>query len=271
MTRRIDHLVLAVHDLDAAARLYDDLGFQVGAQNRHPWGTENRIVQFRSSFLELITVGQGAEIPPHAPGVFSFGAFVRDYLARREGLAMVVLDSDDARADAQAFARAGVGAFAPFDFERKGRRADGRETHVAFSLAFAMDDRLPMAAFFVCQQHFPQAFWSPELQQHANGVTNVSEVRLAVDDPAHYADFLAGYSGVTPREGRCALAEGGALVAEPGGAQALTGYSLALSDPAALEARAARAGLGLTRSGAGWRLSADQACGCDLRFVPAGD
>ena len=47
MTRRIDHLVVAVRDLDGAAAFYERLGFQVGARNRHPWGTENRIVQFR--------------------------------------------------------------------------------------------------------------------------------------------------------------------------------------------------------------------------------
>ncbi len=47
--RRIDHLVLAVRDLDAAGLFYERLGFQVGARNRHPWGTENRIVQFQSS------------------------------------------------------------------------------------------------------------------------------------------------------------------------------------------------------------------------------
>ena len=43
MTRRIDHLVVAVRDLDEAGRFYERLGFQVGARNRHPWGTENRI------------------------------------------------------------------------------------------------------------------------------------------------------------------------------------------------------------------------------------
>ena len=72
MTRRIDHLVVAVHDLDQAGSFYQRLGFQVGARNRHPWGTENRLVQLPSSFIELITVGEGAAIAPHqaslAPG-----------------------------------------------------------------------------------------------------------------------------------------------------------------------------------------------------------
>ena len=69
--RRIDHLVLAVHDLEDAADVYTRMGFQVGARNRHPWGTENRLIQFRSSFLELITVGDAGQVPPHAHGFTS--------------------------------------------------------------------------------------------------------------------------------------------------------------------------------------------------------
>jgi catechol 2,3-dioxygenase-like lactoylglutathione lyase family enzyme len=121
MSRPLDHLVLAVHDLDAAGAFYQRLGFLVGARNRHPWGTENRIVQFDGAFLELITVGEGADIVPHQHGVFSFGAFVHDYLSAREGFAMLVLASSDALADKAAFDKAGIGGFAPFDFARKAK------------------------------------------------------------------------------------------------------------------------------------------------------
>ncbi len=194
-SRRIDHLVLAVHDLERAASFYRRLGFQVGARNRHPWGTENHVIQFAASFLELITVADVQRVPPHAPRSFSFGQFVRDYLARREGLAMFVLDSADARADAAAFARAGIGDYEPFSFERAGRAADGTETHVAFTLAFATDDSLPDAGFFVCQQHHPEAFWSAALQRHENGATNVSGVDLRVARPQDHVRFLEAFIG----------------------------------------------------------------------------
>ncbi|WP_414471118.1 VOC family protein [Microvirga sp. M2] len=198
MTRRIDHLVIAVHDLDKAADLYRRLGFQVGARNRHSWGTENRIVQFPGAFLELITVGEGARIPPHEQGRFSFGAFVRDYLNDREGLAMLVLDSPDAKADAAAFAEKGIGAFEPFHFERKGRRPDGTETVVAFSLAFAADKAAPKAGFFVCQQHFPENFWNPAFQVHENGATGLATVALAAPDPDRCKRFLTDFTGAVP-------------------------------------------------------------------------
>ena len=198
MTRRIDHLVVAVHDLDQAGSFYQRLGFQVGARNRHPWGTENRIVQLPSSFIELITVGEGAAIAPHRASAFSFGAFVQDYLGDREGLAMLVLDSQDAKADAALFSESGIGSFEPFHFERSGRRPDGSETKVAFTLAFTSAENSPKAGFFVCQQHFPENFWNPEFQRHDNKATQISSVTLAAPSPERLRSFLRAFTGVQP-------------------------------------------------------------------------
>jgi catechol 2,3-dioxygenase-like lactoylglutathione lyase family enzyme len=197
MTRRIDHLVVAVHDLDQAASFYQRLGFQVGARNRHPWGTENRIVQLPGSFIELISVGEGAAISPHRASAFSFGAFVEDYLKDREGLAMLALDSQDAKADAALFAEKGVGSFEPFHFERTGRRPDGSETKVAFTLAFALAEH-SKAGFFVSQHHYPENFWNPEFQRHDNKVTQISSVTLAASDVERLRTFLTAFTGVQP-------------------------------------------------------------------------
>jgi len=58
MARGLDHIVHAVRDLDAAVDLYRHFGFTVGARNIHPkaWGTENHIVQFPGTFIELLAV-----------------------------------------------------------------------------------------------------------------------------------------------------------------------------------------------------------------------
>ncbi len=202
VSRHIDHVVVAVHDLDAAAAFHRRLGFQVGGRNRHPWGTENRLIQFASSFIELITIGDDpAAIPPHEGHHFSFGAFVRDYLRDRQGLAMLALSSADAKGDAALFAARGIGAFEPFFFERKGRRPDGSETYVAFSLAFAADAGLPASSFFVCQQHFPQNFWNPDFQRHPNGATDIGAVSLAAPKPEAFGEFLAAFTGCSLQDG----------------------------------------------------------------------
>ena len=125
MPRALDHLVIAAHDLEAQAALYRRFGFQVGARNRHPWGTENHIVQFDGAFLELIGLGDGFAAPAASEAVFPFAGFLSAFLARREGLAMMVMRSADAEADRRGFEAAGIGGFARFDFARKGRRPDG--------------------------------------------------------------------------------------------------------------------------------------------------
>lgn len=193
--------MVAVHDLDAAGDFYQRLGFQVGERNRHPWGTENRLIQFNHSFIELITVGSEINaIPDHEPSRFSFGAFVRDYLRQREGLAMLVLDSEDAKADAMLFAREGIGSFEPIFFERKGQRSDGSETHVAFTLAFASNENTPDCGFFVCQQHYPENFWSPTFQRHDNGASAITAVGMTAANPGSFGKFLAAFSGAQAKQ-----------------------------------------------------------------------
>jgi catechol 2,3-dioxygenase-like lactoylglutathione lyase family enzyme len=257
--RSLDHLVLAVRDLDAAGRLYERLGFQVGTRNRHPWGTENRIIQFPGAFLELIAVADAGAVPPHGDGTYSFGAFVRDYLARREGFAMLVLDSTDAVADAARFAASGIGAFEPFFFERRGRRPDGSETSVAFTLAFAHDPGAA-AGFFVCQQHHPENFWNEAFQRHPNGAAALSSVAIAAADPDRHRAFLQAFTGaIATSDGhdlRFPLARGrldlltpdgaareyGPVDIEPHGA-ALVGFSVRVGDLARPSAAAESAGI----------------------------
>ena len=53
-------------------------------------------------------------------------------------------------------------------FEREGRRPDGAAVKVAFSLAFADDKSAPDIHFAACQQHYPENFWNPAFQRHAN-------------------------------------------------------------------------------------------------------
>lgn len=194
--RHIDHIVVAVQELDGAADVYRRLGFQVGVRNRHPWGTENRLIQFGSSFIELITAGRNVhQIAPHQERHFSFGEFVRDYLGQREGIAMIVLSSTDAEADARRFAEQGIGNFEPFFFARKATRPDGSEADVAFTLAFAKDPAAPEAGFFVCQHHFPENFWDRSFQRHANSAREIAAVTLTSADPTQHAEFLTRFSG----------------------------------------------------------------------------
>jgi hypothetical protein len=168
----------------------------VGARNRHPWGTHNRIVQCPGTFIELLAVGEPGAISAQ-PRSISFGQFTQEFLARHEGLSMLVLEGQGAAADADAFRAAHIGDFDVFDFEREGKRPDGSAVKVAFSLAFAQDALAPDTGFFTCQQHFPENFWNPAYQQHRNGVSGVSGVVLVADNPADHHVFFKAFAGVT--------------------------------------------------------------------------
>ncbi|MCC6470684.1 MAG: VOC family protein [Alphaproteobacteria bacterium] len=203
--RGIDHLVLCVHDLDKARAFYEQLGFTCTPRALHPWGTGNTLVQLQGNFIEVLAILDPAKLAPAAPGQFDFGRFNAEYLKKRQGFAMLVFQSKDARADHAEFKMNGLDSYAPFDFERQAKLPDGSSARVAFSLAFATDKRMPEAAFFCCQQHAPQYFWKPEYQKHANGARVVGEVVMRAPDPAAMRDFfgtLQGFGSVETAPGR---------------------------------------------------------------------
>jgi hypothetical protein len=250
MPRRLDHIVHAVHDLDAAAELYARLGFIVGARNRHPWGTHNRLIQIPGFFIELLEVGEPDRIVEATARTFSFGAFNRDFLAGGEGLSMLAFGSDDAMADAARFRRAGVGDFDLFRFEREGRRPDGSPVQLAFSLAFARDPKAPRAGFFVCQHHYPENLWNPAFQAHANTAHRLEQVVLVAAEPADHrlvpesldADPAAasdqGQGGITVIDPAAFRARYGVDPPDVSDGARFAAVHLGLRDPAALGAAA---------------------------------
>lgn len=202
--RGIDHLVLAVRNLADAAQTYERLGFTLTPRAEHPWGTANRLVQLQGSFLEVLDVAAPEKLFPHADRTFSFGTYLSDFLKAREGCAMLVFESRDARADRDLFAERGLPDLNPFDFERQAKLPGGDSVRVAFSLAFAPPPEAPDAVFFTCQQHAPEYFWKPEYQTHPNTADAVDEVAMISDDPPAFADTLGKLQvpeAVTVRDG----------------------------------------------------------------------
>jgi hypothetical protein len=197
MARGIDHLVHVVRDLDAAHKTYEQLGFQVGAENVHPWGTRNRLVQFPGSYIELLAIPEPGKLPQVPAGTYSFGNFNREFLdACGEGLSFLVLQSRDPKAEKAAFDKAGFGEFNVMDFSRKALRPDGRETEVSFSLAFARDPQSKHTGFFTCLQKTRSEIWFPELQHHDNGATAISAAVFVAENPTDHYVFFETFAGV---------------------------------------------------------------------------
>lgn len=195
MARGIDHLVIAVRDLDAARDDYEHLGFTMTPIGRQPFGTANHLVQLEGCFIELVGVVDPGRVVPMSDGHFSFSAQVERAVGAREGMCMLVLTTADARADADEWRARGLEVYEPFHWSRPAILPDGSETTVAFTLSFATDPAMPDIAFFTCQQHNPEMFWKPEYQAHENGARSIAEVTLVAGTPAGHGAFLSRLIG----------------------------------------------------------------------------
>lgn len=288
MNRGIDHLVLCAHDLDAARRFYERLGFTTTPRAVHPFGTGNSLVQLQGNFIELLGVVEPENIRPAEPGHLSFGAFNQAFLEAGEGMSMLAFATDDARRDQAEFSARGLTTYPVFDFSRRAALPGGGTATVAFSLAYVTDARMPAAAFFTCQQHAPEYFWKPEYQRHANGAVAIDEVIMAADAPAALGDLFAGLQGpenvdasddrlvVKTAHARITVLGPGPLAARypalgpeaAGGAPRFVGYRVSVDDIGRAEALLTKRGAPCRKSADGLRIDPADAFGLVIEFAP---
>ena len=203
---------------------------------------------------------------------------------------MLLMQSQDAKADARAFAAAGFGDLDTFDFAREGRRPDGSVVKLAFSLAFAVDPASKRAGFGACQHHHPENFWNADFQRHANGASRAEAVMLVADNPSDHHIFLGALTDVRDLHssslGVAARTPGGAVeILEPvtfrdefgvdieaeGQGMSFAGLRIAVDDIEATAALLQAAGVGFARRGGRLVLPPAEAFGATLVFAPRGE
>lgn len=184
MLTGVDHLVVVVRDLERAADNYRALGFTVVPGGRHPVGTHNALIAFGDeSYLELIAFWQPN--PAHRwwkP------------LQQGGGLVDFCLATDDLRADLEAFRAAGVPLDDPAPLSRV--RPDGFE--LRWVLAIPREGFRGVAPFLIADTT-PRTERVPRAQRHANGVTGLATLTVAVDDPTRVAGWYGAVLGCPPR------------------------------------------------------------------------
>jgi catechol 2,3-dioxygenase-like lactoylglutathione lyase family enzyme len=198
MTLQLDHVVIAVQDLDTAIEDYRALGFTVRRGGVHAnRATHNALITFADgTYLELLAAT--GELP--ILGLINFGVL----LGQGEGLAGFALRADDletesARLRAEGFA---VGQVIPG--ER--RREDG--TLLRWKLARLDDGFAP----FLIQDVTPREGripTDPAVTTHANGAAGLRCVEISVRDTAAAQDRYARLLGLpleTDQASRCIVA-----------------------------------------------------------------
>jgi hypothetical protein len=201
---------------------------------------------------------------------------------------MLILNSRNAADDAHAFAASGIGDFEVFDFSREGKRPDGTVVKLAFSLAFAQDKTSPDVRFAACQHHFPENFWNPAFQVHANGAKTVPGVALVADNPTDHHVFLKAVTGVSDLHStsigiKAASENGDVEIMEPvafrdltgvtitsgGEGMTLNGLRFAVADISAVEAQHRDHGISSRRHAGRLVVPPDIAFGATLIFEAA--
>ena len=173
----IDHLVIAVKSLDTATKDYADLGFTVVPGGRHTGiGTYNSLIAFEDgSYLELI----GFYEPRSDHRWFA-------PLQKGGGLVDFCLQTDDLRGDTDALRRAGIDMGEPEKRDRK--RPDGKDIRWVFSLARGAHRGV---APFIITDETGRDERVPRERRHANGVTGIRAVTVAVDDVGRVRGWYA--------------------------------------------------------------------------------
>lgn len=196
--RKLDHCVLPVQSLPIARERFGQLGFTVGADGLHPFGTANCCIYFSDgTFLEPLALADHDE---YEAAIAAENVFVaRDHAFRQdagdEGFSALVLASDDAAADDAAFRKAGISAGRPLDFSRPYRDAAGQAATVSFRLAFAAVDATRHAFFFTCQRIAAPPGGRGALAVHSNGAIGISSILAVHDTPEDVRPFMTSFAG----------------------------------------------------------------------------
>jgi len=155
----IDHAVIAVRDLDAAAASFRALGFTLSPRGYHSIGSQNHCIMFGTTYIELLAA------PVSHPWLDYYRAF-------GEGLAAIALataDADEAYRELQ-----GIGAKSPMDLSRP---VDGGVAR----FRLVQIERAPQV--FLVQHLTPELVWRREWQAHSNGAGELLGVSLAAKKP----------------------------------------------------------------------------------------
>jgi catechol 2,3-dioxygenase-like lactoylglutathione lyase family enzyme len=173
----LDHVVVIVRDLDAAATNWARLGFKVSTRGVHSahMGTANHTLMLDNDYLELM--GIVAPTDRNAP--------TRALLEKREGIERAAFTTIDAAAGIAALhARGMTEAIGPTDFSRPVDLADGRRTEAKFAtFQWPLEERPGGLRIFACQHFTRDAVWLPELTGHPNGAHRIDHVEMLSADP----------------------------------------------------------------------------------------
>lgn len=166
----LDHAVIAVRDLEAAAEVFRRLGFALTPKGDLPeWAAFNHCAMFGGDYLELLAAGgEGPEATQ-----------LKDFTARGDGLMSVSLGSANGAAAAESLRNAGLEVPVPRSLSRK--LDDG--TTLMFSEVPLPAGATPGVPLRIIQHITAERLRNPQWLDHPNGAVGIASVTAIVDEP----------------------------------------------------------------------------------------
>jgi hypothetical protein len=181
----VDHAVIVVKDLDAAAANWKQLGFTISPRGTHSahMGTGNYTIMFDPDYMELLGVLAATE--HNAPA--------RAFLdTRGEGIERIAFTAVDSAAGAEEIRARGLTPIGPTDFERPVTLPDGTVSAAKFRTFMWPTAEAPGGVrIFACQHKTRETVWIPELMKHANAAKRIRQTLIATPEPTKEAAHLA--------------------------------------------------------------------------------
>lgn len=180
----VDHVVIAVRDLDQSAKLWEGLGFTVSPRGLHSaiLGTANNTIMFQDDYLELLGVVANTER----------NNSTRSFLKEREGIERTAFTAHSADKGAAEIKAMGYEPVGPIYFSRPVPLPEGKTGEAKFSVfRWPLDQRPGGMAIFACQHHTRETVWLPELMKHANGAVAIEAIEIVAADPLTAAAKMA--------------------------------------------------------------------------------
>lgn len=171
---KLDHVIVAVRSLDAAATAWRKLGFTLTPRGLHEGkGTGNHCIMFPNTYIELLGI---------VDETGTKGRLGQRVNERGEGGMGIAWGADDADRTCAALRAAGVEAEDPNDLSRP-LDLDGKRDIVRFRNIMLPGLHLPGTMQFVCTHVTPELTRARrEWQLHPSGATGIAEVFVAATD-----------------------------------------------------------------------------------------
>jgi len=184
MIKGIDHIVIAVHDLDKAIQTYTDLGFTIAEGGKHPTGSYNALIGFDDgSYVEVLAFYEDSPDHPWWDLLHQRGGGLIDYC----------MQTDDMRTDYQKFKDAGVEMSDIVDLSRV--RPDGYKLEWVNNKTYG---KYQGVIPFVIEDKTPRDERVPKEKDHANGVIGIDTMTFGVHDielPGRVMSAVLGTDG----------------------------------------------------------------------------